>query len=523
MNPKYFPLWIGIGLLMAARDGAFAQEAAAPPTAATANPTPAAPVAADATPPAAAQPAAPPAVTAKPTVPPKAPVIPYDQLAYRVSITLGLAPGVGIGDAEAEKMQRQLTALIESRIGLWWQAETKQAPAGEPRSRAMLEALTPRQWNERMEASPYDKRFALTIDRDGTAFQISGVEWDRSSQTTTQIQTKHSYDRRILAGLAADLTFDLFRPLISVEVVNEKSVEMRVRGGEFLPPDPALTPFAKGEFISPYLRFLGKNKELLRVQHVPWTAIEVNLVERGYLQGTIISAFGTPLGKRRRMEMLGMKIKPEWPETRIKVIPRGKPQAPMAGYRVEVLNRLETKDDKVEDRLKLKTDRNGDVVIPADPAHPLRHMVVYSGIAPLARAPLIPGHERQIVLSAPDDAPRLNVEAETELLQSELVDIVAKREVLMARARGAAKKANWEQVAELTKEVTALTTLEQFQARIETIKLPALQVAKKNKDKGQESRINRMCKEIAGMATIHLDPTKVKEFLVEIEEEKKTQ
>jgi hypothetical protein len=117
----------------------------------------------------------------------------------------------------------------------------------------------------------------------------------------------------------------------------------------------------------------------------------------------------------------------------------------------------------------------------------------------------------------------MNVEAETDLLQSELIDIVAKREVLMARARGAAKKANWEQVTEITKEVTSLQTLEQFTARIEALKLPAIQAARQSKDKGQESRINLMCKQIATLATTHLDPLKVKEFLTEMDEEKKTQ
>ena len=164
-----------------------------------------------------------------------------------------------------------------------------------------------------------------------------------------------------------------------------------------------------------------------------------------------------------------------------------------------------------------------EVLIPADPLKPLRYLIVYSGIAPLAKAPLIPGHAARVVLDAPDDAPRMNVEAETELLQSELIDIVARREVLMARARGASKKSDWELVTELSKQVDTLPTLEQFQVRIEALKNPAIQTAKQNKDKAQESRIARMCKQITEMATQHLDPIKVKEFQVEMEEDKKSQ
>ena len=50
-----------------------------------------------------------------------------------------------------------------------------------------------------------------------------------------------------------------------------------------------------------------------------------------------------------------------------------------------------------------------------------------------------------------------------------------------------------------------------------------MQTARKNKDKGQEARILRMCKQIVEMATLHLDPQKVKDFKVEIEEDKKSQ
>ena len=397
------------------------------------------------------------------------------------------------------------------------------ASTGEPLNRAMLEHRTAKEWNAALEPTAIDKNFALTIDRVGTAFRLSGVEWDRASQSITGVEVQTTFDRRILPNLAADLVFGLFRPLVSITNVDKNQVEMRIRGGELLPPDANLTPFATGDFVTSFTRHLGKNRELKRLQMIPWTQIRIDQADRSYLKGTIISAFVSPLGgTRRRIEMLGLKIRPPQGQTRLQVIPRGKPDSPMAGYRVEVLDRPETKEDKVTDRVTLRTDRNGFVDIPADPAKPLRYLIVYSGAAPLAKAPLIPGHARQLVLEAPDDAPRLNVEAETELLQSELIDVVARREVLMARARAASSKDNWELVTDMEKQVEALPTLEQFQVRIEALKNPAVQTAKRNKDRAQESRIVRMCKQISEMALLHLDPLKVKEFKVEMAELKKT-
>lgn len=512
---------VAVQLAPANTESVRAQETASP--AATA-PTPAAPVPA-ASPPAAPAPASADPLakdTRKPVVVPKPVVIPYDQQIYRVSISLGVAPEASIPDRNAGRMVDQLRGLVTSRIGVWWQCDIRVAPAGEPLSRAMLAQRTAESWNAALESHSVDKHFTLTLDRSGSEYRLSGVEWDRASQTVTSILERTTYDRRLVPALAAGLVFELFRPLVSIEKVLENHVELRIRGGEYLPPDLSLTPYAAGDHVTAFVRHLGKNRELKRMQHIPWTTIRMDMVERGYMEGTIISAFKAPLaGSRRRMEMLGLKIRPMLTQTQVQVIPRGKPQSPMAGYRVEVLDRLETKDDKVTDRVTLRTDRDGTIVLPADPEKPIRYLIAYSGLAPLAKAPVYPGHVARLVLEAPDDSPRLTVEAETELLESELVDLVARRAVIMARARGAAKKADWDSVAALEKQVDALPNLEQFLARIEALKNPAVQVAKQNKDRAQESRIVRMCKTITDTAILHLDPLKVKEFHMEIAEEKK--
>lgn len=460
----------------------------------------------------------------KPKVVTKPVVIPYQEQTYRVSISVGVDPEAGLTNRDIQRMVDQLMGLVESRIGKWWNCEVARAASGEPLNRAMLEQRTAASWNTAMEPTVFDKKFILTVDRVGTEYRVSGVEWDRASQSTTSVQNRRTFDRRLLAALGAEVVFEVFRPLVSIDTVTDGKVEMRVKGGEYLPPDVSLTPFREGDHVNAFLRHLGKKRELKRLQAIPWTTIRVDLVERSYLRGTVISAFKSPLAvSRRRMEMLGLKIQIMHPSTRLRVIPRGKPQAPMAGYRVELLNRPETKEDKVEDRVTLRTDRRGEVVIPADTEKPLRYLIVYSGAAPLAKAPLIPGYVEQAVLDAPDDAPRLNVEAETELLQSELIDIVARREVMMARARAASLNGDWELVSEMQKKIAELPTLEQFQARIEALRNPAVQAAKRSKDRAQESRIVRMCKQITETATQHLDPQKVKEFMTEIDEQKKSQ
>ena len=115
----------------------------------------------------------PPAVPAKPVVP-KPVIIPYDQQHYQVSISLGVDPDASVSDRDATRMVDQLRSLVESRMGVWWRSDVTGANAGDPLSRAMLATRTAESWNVSLEPTAIEKKFALTLDREGTAFRLSG-------------------------------------------------------------------------------------------------------------------------------------------------------------------------------------------------------------------------------------------------------------------------------------------------------------------------------------------------------------
>ena len=480
----------------------------------------------------AASPVTPPVVPAASPAPIAAPaplrvakpvVIPFDRQPYQVSVTLGVAADLGMSHAESTRLVEQVREIIRARMGLSWNAQIDLASLNDPSTHTALSDRTAEEWTAVLEKSPFDKKLALTLDRVGTKYRLSGIEWDKTSQKCTPVVTRETFDRRRLPVLASDLAFAVFRPLVTVIAVTENTVELKVRGGDMLPPDSSLVPFQVGDHLTSYIRHYDKKQQLRRIQEIPWSYLRVDLIDRGYVRATQITPFVSPLAaSKRKAESFALKVTPYYSSTTVSVIPRGKPDAPMAGYRAELLNRTETKDDKVEDRLKLRTDRRGQVTLPYDPAHPQQTLFVYSGASPLAKVPVIPGHAATLRLDVPDDAPRMNVEAETELLQSELVDVVARRHVMMTRARAAAQKGDFDQVATFQKSIAELPTLEKFQQRIENLRLPGVQAARNKKDKAQEGRITKLCDKITKQAVQHLDPVVLKEFETEMTELKKT-
>jgi hypothetical protein len=209
---------------------------------------------------------------------------------------------------------------------------------------------------------------------------------------------------------------------------------------------------------------------------------------------------------------MAIRARPLLPETEVRLTPRKEPLNPMAGFRVDVMDRIPTAEDSVADRVRLLSDRHGMVSLSADPDKPLRYLFVFSGQSVLAQVPFIPGLVSEIELNTPNDAARLNVEGALSLIEGELIDILARRGVLMTRARKAAEADNWTEVDDYLKQFNALPDLVQVEQRIAAIETPAVATAKQFKDRVGEGRIKRLCREVRETAAKHLDPETAKDF-----------
>jgi hypothetical protein len=218
------------------------------------------------------------------------------------------------------------------------------------------------------------------------------------------------------------------------------------------------------------------------------------------------------------VELMAIRARPLLPATNLRLTPRNDPLNPMVGFRVDALDRMPTQEDPVADRLSLTTDRRGRVTLPADAAKPLRHLLVHSGQSVLARVPFVPGLVDRIELGTPNDTARLEVEGALSLIEGELIDNLARRGVLMARARKAAASEKWDDVDLFIKDFNALPELPAVEQRIAAIETPAVQTARQLKDRVAEARIKRMCREIREIAAKNLDPDRIKEFRDEMVE-----
>jgi len=492
-----------------ATDAATGTDAAATPDAAPASADAASPGAA----PASADGAAPP-------TPPAAP-LPLDQQPYRVLVAVGIAPDPELPAALRESLTQELSDRIVSRLGPLWVADVARLDALGSGRREALEQFSPTQLTETWLPSEFDKVFFATVEAVGAGFRISAREWDRNSQTATASTSRMAYDHRVLADQLLAEALLHFRPIASIETVAKDgtTAELRIRGGELIPPDPSLAPLAAGMYLRPYFRYLDRKRELRQLQEIPWTYLQATSVERGRMQVELTTAFaGILSGSRRRTELMAILVRPRYESTALRIVPRGQPENPMAGVRVDLLDRRPTADDAVDDRLTFYTDRFGEVRAPANSEQPLQHIYVLSGKGVLATVPFIPGDQPAALLDVPDDGPRLLVEGEVAIIEAELIELVARREVTIARALGYARGGRWEQADPLIEEVKRLPTREAVNERLDRIRLPAIETARRTRNRVAESRINQMCAQLKEHIDKHLNPQRTRDFLQEITE-----
>ena len=379
-----------------------------------------------------------------------------------------------------------------------------------------------------------DKVFPVAVEIQGGSYVISAREWDRESELLTSVRTRTTIDRRTIAAQILRLLSEVFRPVAQIEGATPTTARIRFKAGEYPPGDPAFAQTGKDSMYVPFFRYMDRNKVVQKLQFLPWSYITAKNIERIRANCDLNTGVKTPLGsfKRRRMELRALALKPYTNQTTLTLVPKRNLTRPLVGYLVAVYDEIPPPPPKsgeeppkdAPEREKpdiYRSDRFGNVTIPVDPNKALQWVFIRSGSALLAKFPLVAGAERQMTVECPDDTIRLDVEGQIVLLQSRLIDTIAKQAMVRAMIINRVKKGQWKKVDESLKELDELTTLRAFTTMVEDIQLFALKKAQDRKDRISQSRIKTLGRAIMKVAKVHLDQEKVDEFRDDIVEQRR--
>lgn len=402
-------------------------------------------------------------------------------------------------------VERDLAASLIERADQWvgaaWQVEPH-LPSAPLRWRlaAGLDGMAIADLPERR--NDYDKLLMVYAGSEPNGFRLEVREWDSRTQFWGVPQRVRFAQPALLESLAFDALVTAFAPLARLEKAERSEAVLRLRAAALTPREPALRFVVPGDLLRAAVRHNDREGKLVEVRPVDWTYLVVEEIDGSALTCHVHSALRSPLSGRRRgrIEPLALLIRPTGASTRLSLVTKDNPPRPLAGYDLYAYAHGQPTTTALG-----RTDRQGSVLVPpAD--HPLRLLLVKHGGELLAKLPMVPGLEPELTaILAPDDA-RLAVEGFITGMQEDLVDLVARRKVLLAQALNALDSGQLEPAQTALDALRRLRSQQQFARRLDQAQREMIA-----SDPRTQARIDKLFADTRKLVNQFLDPREVAE------------
>ena len=424
-------------------------------------------------------------------------------------------------------------------------------------------------WQLQQTLSQYDKIFAISLRRNDFCTAIDLREVDCTFRSVGRIIERNSlFDVRIGATIAS-MGREAFMPYARLEQADGDLADVRVRAGELISQMPHPCYIGPGDVLRPTIRRDDRSGQPSNISVVPWTFLVANGGENSTLHCAIFSGVRNALTGRpnRRLHKLATLVRPTHQGTDLKLKIAGKLQVvPGAGiYRrtpgtedLELIGRSDWRGIIRIEEHKLPevqyevpaaeaTGQTSDNSPPADkevltavkntpesegekqeqkpakppkvemqtikiPAHaPLYVYYVKNGTSLLARLPIVTGLDELMVADLPDDSQRLQAEAFLKGLDGEVLDTIARRQILGRKIDQEVKANNVDEAKKLLDELRTVKDYNDFSESLNEIQRRVLAGAGDGIPRSVQSRIDRMFDTTRTNMQKHLQDSLVRE------------
>ena len=466
--------------------------------------------------------------------------MPFSVQPYLVSVEVSFQNGCLVDASQRALVVDEIDSATERMFGRMWQSQIVESDWLVSGDHGRLERLQVPELLSRYPEEQVQKAFFLTVESQGSGYEICCREYDSRVQELTAVFSVRTLDVRSIGAMAASLMRDAFRPCVlfvrNYETEDgQNRMELQVQAGEILPPDPTAVQVVKGDVLRPFIRQMDRRNPNKLKQLKAMTLSYVKVLRMGptevpdeptgagedgfpeftvlnddgsvseqssaveselgrsivtgvYLTHLSVSPFG---GKGRRMQHFAIRQRPTAEESRVKLVLQSRPDKPLISHRLALAYQLGYRDEEDGPQTQLVSDRNGEVVIQMKENHPTFWIRVYSGASLLARVPYAPGLIPFDTIELPDDSIRLGVEGEIQLLADQLIDAIALRGVLVARARKAAEAGDSDEVESLMTRFDEVPAKAFFLEEISNVKNLAEKLARDRRQ--SPTRITKLC------------------------------
>lgn len=430
---------------------------------------------------------------------------------YRVHVWLAVKPSAWLPDALQRDVLDQLVAQAHVYAGATWRLTSAAAPASLTSTLVtVLDQVTMEQLIAGGEdVLAHDKLMLLSVQEENGELLIACREVDCHTRTFGLVYRSRTQQLDRLARDCMVAVATAFSPLVRVEQARGRAATVRVRAGGLVHPqaEHCVSLVQEGDVLRPVIRRNDRSGEPKPdgIQEVDWTYLLVRQRQEFLLECEVLSAMRNPLGGRSSasVEKLALRVRPRGTDTRLQLLAEGDEQ-PLEGYEVFARKPLPPEADTSDATERLgMTDWRGSINVPAD-EFPLRLIYVKNGSHLIARLPVLPGYLPERTAILPRDDNRLEAEAFVEGMETTVMDLVARREILAARIRRRVDEGKIADAATLLDQAKQLPTRDDLERM-----LAGRQQALTSADEREQRRIDLLLRGTRILLDKYLDADKI--------------
>ncbi len=428
----------------------------------------------------------------------------WEMTPYRIHVIVALAPVPDLGPRVEADLLSGLVEQAEAVVGPAWDLEVEPA-TGALRYR-LFDSITAADDVVPVEIETrlleYDKVITLAVRMAPDRFEIVAREFDCRTRRWELPVVGEARQTTSLREEVFRTLLRAFSPLARIEINADRQTILKPRAARRPVRDPSLRWFQEGDVFQPIIRRNNRDGELRdgRTEPLPWSFLVIREVGASGIVCELFSGTRQSLRARRRgrVEQIALAVKAPAAPTRLLLEARDAPGTALAGYDIYARGPNATESQWVG-----RTDDDGAVVIPPN-EHPLRILFVKNGNQLLARLPLVPGLTPTAVAAMADDNVRLEAEGLLTGLREELIDLVARREMLVGQIYHRLDADDFAGADQKFETLRRLPTREQFLAEVDQ-----LVVTKRSTDPQVQRKLDGLFNETRTLITKYLDPRRV--------------
>ena len=404
----------------------------------------------------------------------------------------------------------------------------------------------------------YDKVMVVCLTAESNHLLSRVREFDVQTQQWGPITERQTASASGLAGDVVDAIVASFMPIAIIDRVDEIQIEgqrprdqvvMRARGvkscvyatieevdAAALPADgegndesgPQLDPrfplvvkqresspvyIRDSDRFLPIIRSTDRKGENVRLDPLEFTFLTVDSQEDAEVRASIQSSFRAPLSQRasRRAQKLALVIRPPESSTTLRLMSTGKNPVPLEG--MEVFSRRPDQEKGTDNEELGLTDWRGEIEIPPSPDG-LRLILVKRGSRPLKRIPIIPGLNKEVTTTLPNDETRLYAEGVFRGFQNEILSLITRREVAIQELDAALKTKNKDEADQALSRYQDLESLASVKDRLSNAASDLKFLTTDDRELGY---IENNLKQLLGILTKKIEESRDTEFLERIQ------